>query len=55
MNSKFSEFFRLASFEEKERVWLDIAKQASSDQLAIINEVQQTNDFVSMLEKMDTN
>ena len=54
-SSYFSWFFREAGYEERERVFLQVAKQASADQLAIIKEAKQTKDFVSMLEKMDTN
>ena len=54
-SSYFSWFFREASYEERARVFLQVAKQASEDQLAIIKEAKQTKDFVSMLKKMDAN
>lgn len=41
MNSKFSDFFRLATYEEKERVWKEIARKSCEDQQEIINKANQ--------------
>ncbi len=41
MNSKFSDFFRLATYEEKERVWKEIARKSCEDQQEIINKAKQ--------------
>ncbi len=35
-SSEFSRFFRLASPEEKERVFLEVARKASADQMKIL-------------------
>lgn len=43
MNSKFSDFFRLATPEEKERVWKEIARKSCEDQQEIINQANQMN------------
>lgn len=41
MNSKFSDFFRLATYEEKERVWKEIVRKSCEDQQEIINKANQ--------------
>lgn len=38
MNSKFSDFFRLATPEEKEKVWKEVIRMANEEQQAIINQ-----------------
>lgn len=39
-SSEFSKFFREASSREKKRVFLDVAKKASEEQLKVIQSVQ---------------
>lgn len=39
-SSEFSRFFREASSREKKKVFLDVAKKASKEQLDVIKEVQ---------------
>lgn len=36
MNSAFSEFFRNASHEEKERVWREVMQAVAKEQMAVI-------------------
>lgn len=44
MNSKFSDFFRNATYEEKERLWKEIARKACEEQLEVINQARQMNE-----------
>ncbi len=39
-SSKFSKFFRTASAGEKKKVFLDVARKASKEQLDLIRSVQ---------------
>lgn len=39
-SSEFSKFFREASSREKKKVFMDVAKKASKEQLDIINDVE---------------
>ncbi len=39
-SSSFSKFFRKASPDEKKKVYLDVAKKASKEQLEVIRSVQ---------------
>lgn len=39
-SSEFSRFFRDASSREKKKVFLDVARKASADQLRVIREVK---------------
>lgn len=41
-SSEFSKFFREASSREKKKVFLEVAKRASKEQLEIIRSVQLT-------------
>lgn len=41
-SSKFSQFFREASSSERKKVFLHVAREASKEQLAVVNSVKKT-------------